>query len=169
MSDHPYLSLVIPVYNERENVPTLLDRAGRALAQTGRPFEVIICDDGSTDETPQLLAEGQRRYPWLRVLRMARHGRQSAAFDAGVEAARGGRRRVPGRRRRGRANRWGRYGRSRLSGGVFFPRSRLNCLVSVIPRRYTKTAIERHRTVGLPSCHEEGPRGLEIVCYPANK
>jgi dolichol-phosphate mannosyltransferase len=89
MSDEPYLSLVIPVYDERENVPTLLDRVGRALAQTGHPFEVIVCDDGSTDETPQLLAEGQRQYPWLRVLRMARNGGQSAAFDAGFKAARG--------------------------------------------------------------------------------
>src|SRR4051812_12710917 len=85
----PYLSLVIPAYNEQENIPTLLERVSAALAQTGRPFEVLIVDDGSKDATPALLAEGMRKYPWLRVLRMARNGGQSAAFEAGFDAARG--------------------------------------------------------------------------------
>src|SRR4051794_3277056 len=83
MAEDPYLSLVIPAYNEQENVPTLLERVAAALAQAGRPFEVIIVDDGSTDDTPRLLAEAMTRYPWLRVLRMARNGGQSAAFEAG--------------------------------------------------------------------------------------
>src|SRR3954454_2238871 len=89
MAEDPYLSLVIPAYNEQENVPTLLERVSAALAQAGRPFEVIIVDDGSTDDTPRLLAEAMTRYPWLRVLRMARNGGQSAAFEAGFDAARG--------------------------------------------------------------------------------
>jgi dolichol-phosphate mannosyltransferase len=85
----PYLSLVIPAYNEQENIPVLLQRVSAALQQTGRPFEVVIVDDGSTDDTPRLLADGMRQYPWLRVLRMAKNGGQSAAFEAGFEAARG--------------------------------------------------------------------------------
>jgi glycosyltransferase involved in cell wall biosynthesis len=89
MSDAPYLSLVIPCYNEQENVPTLLERVGGALAKVGRPFEVILIDDGSTDQTPQLLRDGMATYPWLRVIRMARNVGQSAAFEAGFEAARG--------------------------------------------------------------------------------
>jgi glycosyltransferase involved in cell wall biosynthesis len=89
MNDAPYLSLVIPVYNEQENVSLLLERVGAALAQLGKPFEVILVDDGSADQTPALLAEGQKRYPWLRVLRMAKNGGQSAAFHAGFDAARG--------------------------------------------------------------------------------
>src|SRR3954447_12449640 len=89
MAEDPYLSLVIPAYNEQENVPTLLERVSAALAQAGRPFEVIIVDDGSTDGTPRLLAEAMTQYPWLRVLRMARNGGQSAAFEAGFDAARG--------------------------------------------------------------------------------
>lgn len=84
-----YLSLVVPAYNEQEVVPTLLSRVGAALALTGKPFEVIVVDDGSTDETPKLLQDGMRQYPWLRVLRMQRNGGQSAAFDAGFKAARG--------------------------------------------------------------------------------
>src|SRR5688572_30685456 len=84
-----YLSLVIPAYNEQENIPVLLQRVDAALKQTGKPFEVIIVDDGSSDSTPQLLEEGMGQYPWLRVLRMAKNGGQSAAFEAGFKAARG--------------------------------------------------------------------------------
>ena len=89
MSEAPYLSLVIPCYNEAENVPTLLQRVEASLNQLGRPYEVLIIDDGSTDATPQLLADAMARLPWLRVIRMARNGGQSAAFEAGFAAARG--------------------------------------------------------------------------------
>ncbi len=89
MSDRPFLSLVIPAYNEQENVEVLLQRVAGALSQIGKPFEVILVDDGSSDDTPRLLAEGMKQYPWLRVLRMAKNGGQSAAFEAGFEAAKG--------------------------------------------------------------------------------
>jgi dolichol-phosphate mannosyltransferase len=85
----PYLSLVIPAYNEQENVEALLQRVGTALGQVGRPFEVIIVDDGSTDQTPKLLNDAMARLPWLRVLRLLKNSGQSAAFDAGFKAARG--------------------------------------------------------------------------------
>jgi glycosyltransferase involved in cell wall biosynthesis len=89
MTQHPYLSLVVPAYNEQENVPTLLSRVEAALSRIGKPFEVIIVDDGSTDDSPRLLAEAMRRHPWLRVLRMKRNSGQSAAFEAGFAAAGG--------------------------------------------------------------------------------
>lgn len=89
MNDSVYLSLVIPCYNEQENVDALLTRVEGALQPMGKPFEVILVDDGSTDDTPRLLAEGMQKYPWLRVLRMSANGGQSAAFEAGFEAARG--------------------------------------------------------------------------------
>src|SRR6266513_2980473 len=89
MSELPYLSLVIPAYNEQENIPVLLQRVGDSLAQIGKPFEVLLVDDGSSDDTPKLLEDGMRQYPWLRVLRMQKNGGQSAAFEAGFAAARG--------------------------------------------------------------------------------
>jgi len=89
MDDTPYLSLVIPCYNEEENVPTLLQRVEAALATTNKTFEVVLVDDGSTDSTPRLLADAMKSKPWLRVIRMAKNGGQSAAFEAGFEAARG--------------------------------------------------------------------------------
>ncbi len=89
MNEAPYLSIVIPCYNEEENVPTLLSRLEGAMARFDKSFEVLLIDDGSTDRTPHLLLDGMKQYPWLRVLRMARNGGQSAAFEAGFDAARG--------------------------------------------------------------------------------
>jgi glycosyltransferase involved in cell wall biosynthesis len=89
MADAPDLSLVIPAYNEQENISVLLDRVEAALKQTNRNFEVLIIDDGSTDQTPKLLNDAMATRPWLRVLRMGRNSGQSAAFDAGFKAARG--------------------------------------------------------------------------------
>jgi glycosyltransferase involved in cell wall biosynthesis len=89
MDEKPYLSLVIPAFNEQENIPTLLQRVGAALSTLGRPFEVIVVDDGSTDQTPVLLDEALARLSWLRVLRMQKNAGQSAAFEAGFDAARG--------------------------------------------------------------------------------
>ncbi len=89
MTNTPSLSVVIPAYNEQENIPALLSRLGDALAKIQRPFEVVVVDDGSTDQTPRLLSEAMRELPWLRVIRMARNGGQSAAFEAGFAAARG--------------------------------------------------------------------------------
>ena len=89
MADAPHLSLVIPCYNEEENVPTLLARVESSLDTTGKPYEVIIIDDGSTDKTPQMLAEARLAKPWLRVLRMQKNAGQSAGFEAGFNAARG--------------------------------------------------------------------------------
>ena len=86
------LSLVIPAYNEQENIPTLLSRVESALAPLvakGKTFEVLIVDDGSTDDSPKLLADGQAKYLWLRVIRMRKNAGQSAGFEAGFEAARG--------------------------------------------------------------------------------
>jgi glycosyltransferase involved in cell wall biosynthesis len=89
MNDDIYLSLVIPCYNEEENVPTLLARVEASLDTLGKAYEVILIDDGSTDRTPQLLADARATRPWLRVLRMARNAGQSAGFEAGFAAARG--------------------------------------------------------------------------------
>jgi glycosyltransferase involved in cell wall biosynthesis len=55
-----YLSLVIPAYNEQENIPTLLARVEAALDRIGKPYEVILIDDGSSDETPKLLNDAMQ-------------------------------------------------------------------------------------------------------------
>lgn len=83
------LSVVIPCYNERENIPTLLARLESTLTPIGKSFEVLIIDDGSTDGSGPMLDEARQSRPWLRVVRMRKNSGQSAAFECGFTAARG--------------------------------------------------------------------------------
>jgi len=80
------LSLVVPAYNERENLAPLLDEIASALA--GRTYEVIIVDDGSTDGTLEALKALRARHPQLRIIAFERNAGQTAAFAAGFRAAR---------------------------------------------------------------------------------
>ncbi len=89
MSENVELSLVVPAFNEQEVIAELLRRVEAALRNSGKTFEVVMVDDGSTDDTPKMLREAMKDRPWLRLLQMKRNGGQSAAFDAGFKAARG--------------------------------------------------------------------------------
>jgi len=86
----PEISLVIPVYNEEENLPILAAEIHAAMEPLGRPYEVIYVDDGSTDASPRVLAGLAREDPRTRIVRQRRNSGQSAAFDAGFRHARGG-------------------------------------------------------------------------------
>ncbi len=85
----PYLSVVIPVHNEEENLPPLLEGLSKTLTALGKPFEVIIVDDGSTDGTLARLKELKSAYPWLKIVVLRRNFGQSAAFTAGIDHASG--------------------------------------------------------------------------------
>jgi dolichol-phosphate mannosyltransferase len=84
----PCLSVVVPVCDERENLPLLVDEIARALA--GSAFEMIAVDDGSRDGSAELLEHLAQRRSFLRVLRFPRNQGQSAALVAGFRASRGG-------------------------------------------------------------------------------
>ncbi len=83
------LSLVIPVFNERENLEPLVGEITGSLAGTGWRYEVILVDDGSSDGSEAVLAGLGKRHPELRVVRFARNAGQTAAIDAGFHRARG--------------------------------------------------------------------------------
>jgi glycosyltransferase involved in cell wall biosynthesis len=83
------VSVVIPVYNEEENLPELAERVGAALGRSGRSFEVILVDDGSRDHSAAVLAELAAARPWLKPLYLIRNYGQSAALQAGFDAAQG--------------------------------------------------------------------------------
>lgn len=85
----PDLSIVIPVRDESLNITKLYDELTGALTQHGRSFEVIVIDDGSTDDTFDQLTRLQARDPRLRVIRFRRNFGQTAAFAAGFAYARG--------------------------------------------------------------------------------
>jgi glycosyltransferase involved in cell wall biosynthesis len=85
----PELSIVIPLYNEADNVEPLYEELTAALVQIGRPYEVVVVDDGSRDAGfERLKAIHQRDGRW-RIIRFRRNFGQTAAFSAGFVAARG--------------------------------------------------------------------------------
>jgi len=85
----PDLSLVIPLKDEESNVGPLYAEFTAVLENMGRPYEVILVEDGSVDETFARLCEIQQRDPRVRVLRFSRNFGQTAAFAAGFAEARG--------------------------------------------------------------------------------
>src|SRR4030065_1124232 len=86
----PEISVVIPVYNEEENLRELGERLIRTLTGMGRPFEIILVDDGSTDQSWQLVSQLNQQYPQhLRALQFNRNFGQHQAIFAGFQAARG--------------------------------------------------------------------------------
>jgi len=85
----PEVSVVIPVFNEAENVDELHTQLSAALVTLGRPYEILIVDDGSSDGTLERLLALEVRDPKLRVLRLRRNFGQTAAFSAGFDHARG--------------------------------------------------------------------------------
>lgn len=91
MSGPVELSLVVPVYNERDNLPLLVEEIGRALAGRGEGgrYEIVAVDDGSTDGSLDVLKALKRAHPELHILALAAHAGQTAAFAAGFGAARG--------------------------------------------------------------------------------
>jgi len=79
----PAVSVVVPLYNEEENVLALQAELRSALA--GLDYEIIFVDDGSTDSTFERIAPNER----VRVIRFEKNTGQSAAMYAGLQAARG--------------------------------------------------------------------------------
>ena len=85
----PELSIVIPIRNESPNIRPLYDEVMGTLAASGRSFEVLVIDDGSTDDSFAQLAALQATDPRLRVIRFRKNFGQTAAFAAGFAYARG--------------------------------------------------------------------------------
>jgi glycosyltransferase involved in cell wall biosynthesis len=83
------LSLVVPVYNEADNLRPLCQRIHEALAPTGWTYEVAFVDDGSTDGSDQILAALHAEDSRIKVLRLRRNFGQTAALAAGFAYAHG--------------------------------------------------------------------------------
>ena len=83
------ISIVLPVYNEAGSLPDLIPEITKVLRQLKRPYEIVAVDDGSSDDSLQVLQELQQDEPCLRVVEFRRNFGQTAAFDAGFDYARG--------------------------------------------------------------------------------
>ncbi len=85
----PDLSVVLPVFNEEENLPILLGEIAAALDPERGSYEIVAVDDGSRDGSLAVLLAARERHPTLRIVRLDRNHGQTAALDAGWRAARG--------------------------------------------------------------------------------
>ena len=89
MPARPDLTIVIPIFNEAPNLEPLHRELTEALTRSGRPYEIILVDDGSSDDSWNIMVGLQARDPRLRVIRFRRNFGQTAAFAAGFAEARG--------------------------------------------------------------------------------
>jgi glycosyltransferase involved in cell wall biosynthesis len=85
----PRVSVVVPIYNEEESIPTLYARLTEELEVLGTPYEIIAVDDGSRDRSFELLRTYAEDDARLRLVRFRRNFGQTAAFSAGFDRARG--------------------------------------------------------------------------------
>jgi glycosyltransferase involved in cell wall biosynthesis len=85
----PEISVVLPVFNEAENLEELQRELAGALEKTGRSFEVILVDDGSTDASWEVLRGLQKKDGRFKLIRLRRNFGQTAALSAGFDRAKG--------------------------------------------------------------------------------
>ncbi|MEY2481384.1 MAG: hypothetical protein QOI04_2311 [Verrucomicrobiota bacterium] len=83
----PLVSMIVPSYNEAENLRLLIPGIGRALGELNVSYEIVVVDDGSGDDTANVLRE--LAAPELRVVRLRRNAGQTAALMAGIRFAKG--------------------------------------------------------------------------------
>ncbi len=85
----PLISVIIPLYCEGANLPAFLADVKAALEKAGTPFELILIDDGSPDDTWKVISDEARRLPAIRAVRLSRNFGKELALCAGLERARG--------------------------------------------------------------------------------
>lgn len=85
----PYVSIVVPFYNEEECVGALYKKVRRVGESLGMPYEVVFVDDGSRDRTYDILQSIRKQDPLVRVIRFRKNYGQTAAMVAGFDHTRG--------------------------------------------------------------------------------
>ncbi|MGB3069198.1 MAG: glycosyltransferase family 2 protein [Ottowia sp.] len=85
----PDVSIVVPIYNEVDNLRDLVERIAQAMAGQPLSFELLAVDDGSADGSAALLRELAAERPWLRAVCLVRNYGQSSALQAGFDRVRG--------------------------------------------------------------------------------
>jgi glycosyltransferase involved in cell wall biosynthesis len=83
------LSIVIPVYNEEQNLPLLWPEIREVMASTGLRYEVVFVDDGSRDRSPEVVRGFRGQDPRVRLIGLKTNAGETAATDAGIKSVRG--------------------------------------------------------------------------------
>lgn len=83
------ISVIVPLYNEEESLPELVEWINRVMEEHHYSYEIIMVDDGSTDRSWQIIEELQTRFSQIRGIGFRRNYGKSAALNVGFEAAQG--------------------------------------------------------------------------------
>ena len=89
MSHTPEISVVLPGYNEADNIASMLAQVAEVFDGMGKPYEIIYVDDGSNDASEAILVSLRDKFPALVPLFHKTNYGQSAAIHTGIQAARG--------------------------------------------------------------------------------
>jgi glycosyltransferase involved in cell wall biosynthesis len=89
MNPQPEVSVVAPCHNERDNIAPFVEAVHRAILPLGIKYEIVLTDDGSTDDTWQIMEQISRSDSRVRPLRFRQNAGQSAAMWAAIREARG--------------------------------------------------------------------------------
>jgi glycosyltransferase involved in cell wall biosynthesis len=83
------ISVIIPIYNEEENIALLCDKVFTVLKKIGKKFEVIFINDGSKDSSLEKLREQQKIFQEIKIINFKRNYGQTAATQAGIDSSKG--------------------------------------------------------------------------------
>jgi glycosyltransferase involved in cell wall biosynthesis len=86
---NPYVTIILPCYNEEGHVVAEVERIARAMDGSGYSYELLAIDDGSTDQTLAKLHEAAPRFPQLEIIPMPRNGGSGVVRRIGTQRARG--------------------------------------------------------------------------------
>ncbi len=89
MTANPVYSIVAPIYNEEGNIDLLYERISQVMGQTGEPWELILVNDGSRDQSPAMMDALAAKDPRVRVIHFARNFGHQTAVTAGIDFASG--------------------------------------------------------------------------------
>lgn len=83
------LSIVVPLYNEQDNIDYLIDRVIKAISQLNLPYEIVCVNDGSKDNTLELLIKHHLHNPQIKIVNLSRNFGKEIALSAGIDYAQG--------------------------------------------------------------------------------
>ncbi|MDQ7059606.1 MAG: glycosyltransferase family 2 protein [Sulfurimonas sp.] len=84
---HPFISIVCPCYNEEEVINHFLKSITKILQTSKKTYEIIFIDDGSTDNTLEVLIESKKNYEHIKILKLSRNFGKEIALTAGIDAS----------------------------------------------------------------------------------
>ena len=87
--NNPTISIIAPCYNEEETIESFLRRIEEILAQINEPYEIVFINDGSKDNTLNVLLNAKRNFKNIRIINFSRNFGKEAALTAGLDKARG--------------------------------------------------------------------------------